>query len=703
MLVATPGSCVQAQDSRRALAAFSSDSEVTTYLRTLMESRARVNDSIQALSDSIRGCRASLKSRTARAGERSAVVVARLYGLGGALQGAFVVANALGIAAMSQEDGTALLRIPAERVSAAGELGLLARRIGFKPNRFSLSLAAGDSVDVDFRLCGEFLYLDEVVVTAADASVTNVQQTGVDEGGIVKLSGDFLVMLRRGKLYTVKIGGGVLEPIESIDAFGPGLGGAWYDELLIAGDRVVVIGYSYERGGTEIGLFRMDRRGRLRYESTHHLRSYDYYSSRNYASRLIGDKLVFYAPTYLPQSPLATSHVLPAMRTWRGRGQQPDFSPIVTARRIYRPAAALDPLDQVSLHTVTECDLGSRNFTCRATVLLGPPGRVFYVSARAVYVWTSGYARRSIDPTPNSAVYRMPLDGSAPSALGVTGTPVDQFSFFESDDGHLNVVVHPGVIGEGMWGSETRKHNLSLLRVPLSHFGDGTATAPDSSYRWLARNVSGTTYNRFVGDYVLVGSGNGWGLPSVRSSRLYAAPWRGGAVSELPLPHGVDRIEPMGSDAVIVGSDSSDLYFTGIRFGDEPRVQQQFMLPRAAQGELRSHGFFYKPADRATGVFGLPVRPAGRPGYRHLHDESAAILFVRNTGQRFDPIGQLVSDGATAAEKCEDSCVDWYGNSRPLFVRGRTFALLGSELVEAREEAGRLREVRRVNYVTPRR
>ena len=51
-------------------------------------------------------------------------------------------------------------------------------------------------------------------------SVTNVQHAGVDEGGIVKLHGDHLVMLRRGLLFTVAIGDGALKPISTADAFG---------------------------------------------------------------------------------------------------------------------------------------------------------------------------------------------------------------------------------------------------------------------------------------------------------------------------------------------------------------------------------------------------------------------------------------------------------------------------------------------------
>ena len=35
----------------------------------------------------------------------------------------------------------------------------------------------------------------------ADESITNVQHAGVDEGGIVKVHGDYLVILRRGRLF----------------------------------------------------------------------------------------------------------------------------------------------------------------------------------------------------------------------------------------------------------------------------------------------------------------------------------------------------------------------------------------------------------------------------------------------------------------------------------------------------------------------
>jgi hypothetical protein len=92
--------------------------------------------------------------------------------------------------------------------------------------------------------------------SAPTPSITNTQEANVDEGGIVKVSGNTLVILRRGRLFTVSLAGGRMRPVDSINAFPPGVSGQgdWYDEMLLSGDRIVVVGYSYARGGTDIKM-----------------------------------------------------------------------------------------------------------------------------------------------------------------------------------------------------------------------------------------------------------------------------------------------------------------------------------------------------------------------------------------------------------------------------------------------------------------
>ncbi|MFL6468521.1 MAG: hypothetical protein ACJ72Z_11245, partial [Pyrinomonadaceae bacterium] len=154
----------------------------------------------------------------------------------------------------------------------------------------------------------------------------------------------------------------------------------------------------------------------------------------------------------------------------------------------------------------------------------------------------------------------------------------------------------------------------------------------------------------------------------------------------------------MGNDAVVVGTNGDDLYFSPIRLGNSPRVMESYARKNASQGELRSHGFFYKSAGPDSGLLGLPIARQGRSGYRHLIEDSAAIIFLRNDSLDLNEIGELDARSSSNKDNCKASCVDWYGNARPLFIRDRVFALLGYELVEANVSGNRIVETRRINY-----
>jgi hypothetical protein len=150
---------------------------------------------------------------------------------------------------------------------------------------------------------------------------------------------------------------------------------------------------------------------------------------------------------------------------------------------------------------------------------------------------------------------------------------------------------------------------------------------------------------------------------------------------------------------VVVGTDGKDLHFTPVALGEQPSTKKGYARKDASQGELRSHGFFYKPDGDRSGFIGLPIREAGRPGYEHLFHESASVLFLRNDDLSFSELGTLAAKAENAADDgCKASCVDWYGNARPLFLKGRTYALLGYELVEGAIDGGRIQETRRVVF-----
>jgi Beta propeller domain len=587
---------------------------------------------------------------------------------------------------------------------------------------------------------------------AAAESITNVQTAGVDEGGIVKRAGDHLVILRRGRLFTVRVGGDALLPVSHVDAYAPGSHpqGAWYDELLISESTVVVIGYSYARGGTEIGLFDLGRDGALSYRATYHLRSFDYYSSRNYASRLIGRKLVFYTPTLLHPWGQPHAQMFPALRRWHGDAVSSGFERILPATRVYRTDDEFDPHQPLALHSVTSCDLGAgsgANLRCESSAVLGPAGRVFYVSQGSVYVWTSGAPRRPVvaqvyPPLPQppaqslSAVFRIPLDGAAPSAIKTAGVPIDQMSFLEDERGHLNVLLREAGAGEGMWGGEHTRGGLALLRVPLAAFGDGRGAAQREHYRALPAVRGHALHNRFVGGWLVwggeIGGRRGPAHDGMAPGTQYespqeapqAEPYAGRdrryaanawalryAESHAPQPlhpgHAVERIEAMGSDVVLVGNAGADLHFSSVRLGAaDASLAARHVQSNASQGETRTHGFFYRATGRDAGLLGLPVLGGAgsrRHGVYAAGQGAASVVFLRQRDLAFTALGELQARGGAAVDdQCKASCVDWYGNARPIFMGERIFALLGYELIEgslmAQAWGERIDERRRVNF-----
>ncbi|HEY5711764.1 MAG TPA: beta-propeller domain-containing protein [Allosphingosinicella sp.] len=545
--------------------------------------------------------------------------------------------------------------------------------------------------------------------TAQPLSITNNQVQGVDEGDIVKLSGDILVILRRGRLFTVSLAGGAMRPVSMINAFPPGVDGRgdWYDEMLVAGGRVIVVGYSYARHGTQVNRFRLDEAGRLTFEDSYQLRSNDYYSSRNYATRLIGNRLILYSPLAIrfDGDPMES---LPGLARWR-EGSQAQFRPIASWRRVYVPRVLMERKNARlnTLHSVTSCDLSAPVLDCDSTVVVGHTSRTFFVSSNAVYIWT-GYIFGD-GPRTGSFLYRMPLDGSRPSAVQARGMPIDQFSFLaDARRGALQVVVRADGGGDAMWRPEVTSGDVALLTIPTSAFGDGAREVPLDRYLVLPKpgGQPWNIQNRFVGDHLVYAGGS-----TGRADQVNVVSLASRRTATLQIQHGVDRIDSIGPDAIVIGAGEHALGFTAIELDDNvpadsagARVGNAFLLADAREGESRSHAFFFHAdgtsADGGSGILGLPVaRLLQRRGERPVN--SAALLFLNRADGRLSHAGELAAstgEGGQAADACQASCVDWYGNARPIFIGDRLFGLLGYELVEGTRERGNVREIGRTSF-----
>ena len=299
-------------------------------------------------------------------------------------------------------------------------------------------------------------------------------------------------------------------------------------------------------------------------------------------------------------------------------------------------------------------------------------------------------------------LYRIPVDGTPPTALRVRGAPFNQFSFFEGTDRHLNVVIADAA------GEHERRENstdVELLRIGLDQLADGSTSAPASAYMRLGRCDSGWVDNRFIGAAVLVScNASSATTANPTASTVSIVRWTTGEAVRLTVPLTVARMEPMGRHALLVGpadDADSDIRFASIRLDDSPMLVDTFTIRGNAESETRSHAFAYLTENATDGLLALPVISLSAIETAKERREDGAIVFLRSRSLMLEEAGVLSAEAAPSDDGCRASCVDWYGDARPLFVGSRIFALLGYEIVEGTMVGGRLMETARTAFAPP--
>lgn len=568
---------------------------------------------------------------------------------------------------------------------------------------------------------------------AVNPDITNNQMRNVEEGDIVKQINQFLLVLQDGRIFVVdtRAGNGRrLALADRANVYRDPHEDMWYDEMLVFGDRVLVTGYSYSHAATELSVFRLDMAsGRLGREGVFYLTSNDYYSSSNYATRLIGDNLVIYTPFEVTAMASQTFR-WPAVRRWRSDDERQLDSdrrsrPLLDATQIYRPVRpAADPY----VHTVSVCPLGpvgaDNDLECRTTAFVGPDAAQWYVTESDAFLWTVSRNTRSYDPQAcdvpadfatgfeAALLYRVPVDGAAPGLIGARGAPPDQFSL-QASGGRFHALLQdrPRYCAN----EPDPEARLAYLDFPLSRFGATVADLEPARYARLPGVKSHYIANRFTDSYLVYGSLGRYrrGLSENAMPPAYVVPIeRPEDVRALDVRHTVIRAEQAGNDIVLTGyRDGLGLFVTLIDLDGRPRIASSVRLQRRYESEGRSHAFNSLIAADGSGVMGLPtIGGEGRSSRAAWRSSASDLSFLTvDRAGRLTPVGELErrfvygndEENGIPGYRCEVSCIDWYGNSRPIFTDGRLFGLTGTELIEGRIFENEVLEVQRLNIALP--
>jgi hypothetical protein len=566
----------------------------------------------------------------------------------------------------------------------------------------------------------------------ANAATTNVQTAGVDEGDIVKMIGRFLIVLQDGRLFSIDTGAAStdLALVDRIDIYTPGNDDAWYDEILVHENRILATSYNYELSATEFTVFSLSAFGRFTREGSYYISSNDYYDGDNYATRLVNGNLVIYTPLDVSYADVDSEKPQwPLVRRWlrddEDEGPQATRGhPLFDARDIYRP---IQSTNEPMIHTISVCPLGSPSagdeLECRSTAIAGTSPREFYVSNDHIYLWLwqdydwwarGAYADQCLARPKNAfetagpgALFQIDLDTGRPRAMFVRGGPVNQLGMeATADEFHaLAVWVDPRC------NDNTDELPLRFLSTPLSAFSTTPRAAPASAFTPVPSAGGRGLENRFTTGHLVYGGRQRWHSyvddEADLTGRVVVVPTDNpNAAHVLQAPHNIIRVEAIGEDAVITGyRNRAALSISVLDLSGAPRISDTALLEGRFETEGRSHAFNAMIEADGSGILGLPTGQAQwRSGRWYWDSESSDVSFLAlSAAGTLNSLGALETHADTAdpSYECEVSCIDWYGNSRPIFVNGRIFALSGTELIEGRVGAQSIEEIARVNLTTP--
>lgn len=576
-----------------------------------------------------------------------------------------------------------------------------------------------------------------VAVTTADGvNITNTQVASVDEGDIVKLIGEYLLVLQDGRVFAVHYPTMRLTDRADVyrkDADGDPIGADWYDEMLVQGDQVIITAYSYEDDATEITVLRLDQAsGKVEKRGVFLISSDDYYDVDNYATRIVGDKLVIYTP--YEADDLLSRRKRPAIRRWTTAEDfdeaQAKGSQLLDIRKVYQPVFGVA---EPWIHTISVCPLGeviARGLSCETTGFMGGDAAEMFVAGDAVYLWMMaaswderewiscpvGTPAPGFGEVPPAAVFRVPIGRGDVEVMGARGMPVDQFGM---DATGMRFRALPMLLRNGCDDDDGTPQHFALLDAPQQRFRDEYFAATQNDFIRVPPVDGGSVENRFLAGHVVYGARDRYSRRPARSEEsreralanaLTVVPLaKPGAPQRVALGHSLIRLEKLGNGAVIANgyADESGLRVSYVALGEEANpsaVRSSAFLPRRYESEGRSHAFNATMTWEGEGMLGVPTvtRIEESDGY-WWYSEVSDLSFIG-----FDRNGMLADGGqiiATPEDKvetaqgyeCEVSCVDWYGNARPIFLGGKVYGLMATELVEAEVVDGKVAERRRVD------
>ena len=602
---------------------------------------------------------------------------------------AILAAAALGSATRADTAATAATK---PRLTAFGSCGQLLGYAKAQASRFvgpyGLGVpGSGGIVTADTRAAAP--------VQGVDFSGTNVQEEGVDEPDLVKTDGRTLFVAAQGRLNAVDVSGARPRLLDTLR-----LGGGWSHELLLHGDRLLVL----SRGGFWIeplpalaaGLMppqpaqsvlsevNVADPARLRLVRTLTL------DGSYVAARLVGSSVRIVAAAQIPaklpfeqpdgssreelaaatkanRALLAASRAqswLPSYRIKRAGRKAGPQRPLVQCRHVRR-APAFSGLGMLTVLTV---DLAKGLEPVDSTAVM-TDGRIVYASPESLYVATERWADRPAPDAPteeqdgvSTAIHKFdissPVQTHYRGSGRVSGYLLSQWSLSE----HRGVLRVVSTDSPAWWGdgNDSESHLTTLRATPGGLVQAGRVGGLGKGERVYAVRLIGDT---------------GYVVTFRQIDPLYtldlADPERPRVLGELKIPGYSAYLHPIGDDLLLgVGQDATaEGRPTGTQVSvfdvsdlrRPARIHTEHLGQGWSEAEHDHHAFLYWPR---TSLMVIPFNQqavglrVGRRGIDRVgrveHDRAQPIrrsLVVRDSVVTVSETGVKASSLATLAER----------------------------------------------------
>lgn len=549
--------------------------------------------------------------------------------------------------------------------------------------------------------------LDQVTVTgslirAADA-ITNNQESGVDEGALLKKSGNFLFLLEDATLHSIRIerdGQPVLERVSSVvlDA-NWATSDVWYDEILVLDGQLLVLGFNHEEEVAELHSYQIDPYGGLQPNAKYWLRSGDYFSSSGYASRIHQGKLVTRMTVEIDTDDKSADFQWPE---WSRRDvANPSWQLMVDTPNLSYALGALD--EWMGIHVVLQCELDSLargSFDCRNQAVVGPLAATFYVSANAAYLSFIHMSAEAFGDPKFDLSYGGPK--WAKNALQVARTTIARLDLLGSQPPMFAQIQ--GRVDDSLALSE-REQSLFVLSqhfswrnsttIPMLNRLLPTDWSPQRAYlidpitrlpnfRWLDRY-------RYGADALWLSERDG--SDENASVALHKQPLAGGAASRYPIEHDATLMQALPAGMLVIGDASGGMGATMLLDAAPMNTNPKTFWPTRAVAESRSQAVNLQFQPDGSVLIGWPSikkLPDEDP-----QDQPSDLQFIELSSNQIRDIGEVnMQDISPPTDQQE---IAWYGDARIAFVGTRVFTFSRNLVKEAAYQNGVMSVQRRLD------